>query len=144
MNLQELTHSHAFEIILQSIADCDRPVEALEQNFQVLQFEDHIRRPLPGGNQSLLMKLKGEQTTLSLTIQTELMRKAARFGVVLGESAPQACRSAIQASMQNLNTLIDGECAKTTFNDLLDYLHQEKSGFIPHTVICMNFLKVLP
>ena len=59
------------------------------------------------------------------------MRKAARFGVVLGENAPQACRSAIQASMQNLTTLIDGECAKTTFNDLLDYLHQEKFGFIP-------------
>lgn len=56
------------------------------------------------------------------------MRKAARFGVVLGENAPQTCRSAIQASMQNLNTLIDGECAKTTFNDLLDYLHQENLG----------------
>ena len=40
------------------------------------------------------------------------MRKAARFGVVLGDSAPQACRSAIQASMQNLNVLIDGSCAK--------------------------------
>ena len=54
------------------------------------------------------------------------MRKAARFGVVLGENAPQACRSAIQASMQNLNVLVDGDCAKTTFNELLDYLHQEK------------------
>jgi guanosine-3',5'-bis(diphosphate) 3'-pyrophosphohydrolase len=107
----------------------------------VLHYEDHIRRPLPGGNQSLLMKLKGENTTLSLTIQTELMRKAARFGVVLGENAPQACRSAIQASMQNLNTLIDDACAKTTFNDLLDYLHQEKSGSIPHMDIYMNCLK---
>jgi guanosine-3',5'-bis(diphosphate) 3'-pyrophosphohydrolase len=55
-------------------------VEALRENFEVLHYEDHIRRPLPGGNQSLLMKLKGENTTLSLTIQTELMRKAARFG----------------------------------------------------------------
>lgn len=127
MDLQELTHSHAFEIVLQSIADCDRLVDALRENFQVIQYQDHIRRPLPGGNQSLLIKLKGEKTTLSLTIQTELMRKAARFGVVLGENAPQTCRSAIQASMQNLNTLIDGECAKTTFNDLLDYLHQEKN-----------------
>ncbi|WP_200854197.1 TGS domain-containing protein, partial [Klebsiella pneumoniae] len=80
-----------------------------------------------------MIKLKGEKTTLSLTIQTELMRKAARFGVVLGENAPQTCRSAIQASMQNLNTLIDGECAKTTFNDLLDYLHQEKIWvYTPH------------
>src|SRR5690606_15467176 len=87
----------------------------------------------PGGNQSLLMRLKGEKTTLSLTIQTELMRKAARFGVVLGENAPQACRSAIQASMQNLNGLIDGECAKTTFSELLDYLHQEKIWvYTPH------------
>ena len=133
MDLQELTHSHAFEIVLQSIADCDRLEEALRENFQVIQYQDHIRRPLPGGNQSLLIKLKGEKTTLSLTIQTEHMRKAARFGVVLGENAPQTCRSAIQASMQNLNTLIDGECAKTTFNDLLDYLHQEKIWvYTPH------------
>ncbi|OTG63929.1 RelA/SpoT family protein [Acinetobacter sp. ANC 4470] len=126
IDLQELTHSHAFEIILQSIADCDRLAEILRENFQILHYEDHIRRPLPGGNQSLMMRLKGEKTTLSLTIQTELMRKAARFGVILGENAPQACRSAIQASMQNLNVLIDDACAKTTFSDLLDYLHQEK------------------
>lgn len=133
IDLQELTHSHAFEIILQSIADCDRLADILRDSFQVLHYEDHIRRPLPGGNQSLMMRLKGEQTTLSLTIQTELMRKAARFGVVLGENAPQACRSAIQASMQSLNVLIDGECAKTTFSDLLDYLHQEKIHvYTPH------------
>ncbi|MDM1755272.1 bifunctional (p)ppGpp synthetase/guanosine-3',5'-bis(diphosphate) 3'-pyrophosphohydrolase [Acinetobacter towneri] len=133
IDLQELTHSHAFEIILQSIADCDRLADILRESFQVLHYEDHIRRPLPGGNQSLMMRLKGEQTTLSLTIQTELMRKAARFGVVLGENAPQACRSAIQASMQSLNVLIDGECAKTTFSDLLDYLHQEKIHvYTPH------------
>lgn len=133
IDLQELTHSHAFEIILQSIADCDRLADILRDNFQVLHYEDHIRRPLPGGNQSLMMRLKGEQTTLSLTIQTELMRKAARFGVVLGENAPQACRSAIQASMKSLNVLVDGECAKTTFSDLLDYLHQEKIHvYTPH------------
>lgn len=60
MDLQELTHSHAFEIVLQSIADCDRLVAALKENFQVIQYQDHIRRPLPGGNQSLMIKLKGE------------------------------------------------------------------------------------
>ena len=133
IDLQELTHSHAFEIILQSIADCDRLVEILKENFQVLSFQDHIRYPLPGGNQSLMLRLKGEKTTLSLTIQTELMRKAARFGVVLGENAPQTCRSAIQASMKNLNTLVGGDCAKTTFSDLLDYLHQDKIWvYTPH------------
>lgn len=133
IDLHDLTHSHAFEIILQSIADCDSLVEALSAKFKVLHYEDHIRRPLPGGNQSLMLRLTGEKTTLSLTIQTELMRKAARFGVVLGENAPQACRSAIQASMQNLNLLVGGDCAKTTFNDLLDYLHQEKIWvYTPH------------
>ncbi|MCL6240341.1 RelA/SpoT family protein [Acinetobacter amyesii] len=133
IDLQELTHSHAFEIILQSIADCDRLADILKESFKVLNYTDHIRRPLPGGNQSLMMRLKGEKTILSLTIQTELMRKAARFGVVLGENAPQACRSAIQASMQNLNVLVDGACAKTTFSELLDYLHQEKIWvYTPH------------
>ncbi|MGQ8973516.1 RelA/SpoT family protein [Acinetobacter schindleri] len=133
IDLQELTHSHAFEIILQSIADCDRLADILTESFTVQNYQDNIRRPLPGGNQSLTMRLKGEKTTLSLTIQTELMRKAARFGVVLGENAPQACRSAIQASMQNLNVLVDGECAKTTFSELLDYLHQEKIWvYTPH------------
>ena len=42
MDLQELTHSHAFEIVLQSIADCDRLVAALKENFQVIQYQDHI------------------------------------------------------------------------------------------------------
>lgn len=97
-------------------------------NKKVIRIDE-----FPGGNQSLSMRIKGEKTTLSLTIQTELMRKAARFGVVLGENAPQACRSAIQASMQNLNVLVDGDCAKTTFNELLDYLHQEKIWvYTPH------------
>lgn len=126
IDLTQLTHSHAFEIILQSIQDCDTLVKLLTDNFRILNYTDHIRRPMPGGNQALLLRLQGEKTFLSLTIQTELMRKAARFGVVLGEAAPQACRSAIQASLHNLNDLIDDECAKTTFNDLLDYLHQEK------------------
>ncbi len=66
IDLQELTHSHAFEIILQSIADCDRLAEILTQSFKIQSYEDHIRRPLPGGNQSLMMRLKGEKTTLSL------------------------------------------------------------------------------
>ena len=34
MDLQELTHSHAFEIVLQSIADCDRLVAALKKIFK--------------------------------------------------------------------------------------------------------------
>ncbi|OUY06557.1 RelA/SpoT family protein [Acinetobacter populi] len=133
LDLHQLTHSHAFEIILKTVQDCDDLVKLLAQNFSIISYTDHIRKPMPGGNQALLLRLKGEKTYLSVTIQTELMRKAARFGVVLGEAAPQACRSAIQASLHNLNDLIDEECAKTTFSDLLDYLHQEKIiAYTPH------------
>lgn len=70
------------------------------------------------------------------------MRKAARFGVVLGENAPQTCRSAIQASMQNLNTLIDGECAKTTLMTYLIIYIKKKFGFTHHTASYMNYHKV--
>ncbi len=133
IDLMELTHSHAFEIVLLSVADCDRLADILKANFEILSYADHIRHPLPGGNQSLFIQLKGKQTTLNLTIQTELMRKAARYGVILGENAPQTCRAAIQAAMKNLNMLLDGDCAKTTFNNLLDYLHQEKIFvYTPH------------
>lgn len=126
LNLNQLVHSHAFDIILTSVHDCDALIEVLKDQFTVLEYTDHIRKPMPGGNQALLIRLKDQTTMLTLNIQTELMRKAARFGVVLGEAAPQACRSAIQASLHNLNELIDDDCAKTTFSDLLDYLHQEK------------------
>lgn len=126
ISLHELSHSHSFNIIVPTIANCDALVDYLKQNFEVLFYADNIRHPLPGGNQSLRIKLKGAYTFLSLNIQTELMQRASQLGVVLGENAPQACRSAIQASMQNLNTLLDVDDAKTTFDDLLDYLHQDK------------------
>ncbi len=89
-----------------------------------------------------MMRLKGEQTTLSLTIQTELMRKAARFGVVLGKTHRKPAVLPFKPLCKSLNVLIDGECAKTTFSDLLDYLHQEKiHGSIPRTDIYMNCRK---
>ncbi|WLF84269.1 bifunctional (p)ppGpp synthetase/guanosine-3',5'-bis(diphosphate) 3'-pyrophosphohydrolase [Moraxella sp. ZY210820] len=126
ISLHELSHSHSFNVIVPTIANCDTLAEYLKQHFEVLFYADNIRHPLPGGNQSLRIKLKGEHTFLTLNIQTELMQRASQYGVVLGENAPQACRSAIQASMQNLNTLLDVDDAKTTFDDLLDYLHQDK------------------
>lgn len=133
INLEQLIHSYAFDIIVQNIAECDELVRRLSAQFNALNYIDYIRRPMPGGNQALILRLKIDECYLSLTIQTELMRKATRFGMILGDDAPQACRSAIQASLHNLNALIDEECAKTTFNDLLDYLHQEKIiAYTPH------------
>jgi guanosine-3',5'-bis(diphosphate) 3'-pyrophosphohydrolase len=125
-DLNSLIHTHAFEIVLDSVAACDQLSNHLQQQYHVLNRADHIRKPLPGGNQALVLSLRGEVTTLDLTLQTPRMREAARLGVVLGDSAPQASRSAIQASLHSLSELIDRDCAKTTLNSLLDYLHREK------------------
>ncbi len=125
-DLNSLIHFHAFDIVLDTVAACDQLSEYLKQNFHVLKLEDRIRNPLPGGHQALNISLRGEVTTLDLTLQTPRMREAARLGVVLGDAAPQASRSAIQASLANLGELIDRDCAKTTLTSLLDYLHREK------------------
>lgn len=132
-DLNSLIHTHAFDIVLDSVAACDQLANYLQQHYHVLKRADHIRKPLPGGNQALILSLRGEVTTLDLTLQTPRMREAARLGVVLGDSAPEASRSAIQASLHNLSELIDQDCAKTTLNALLDYLHREKIlVYTPH------------
>ena len=125
-DLNSLIHFHTFDIVLDTVAACDQLSDYLKQNFHVLTLEDHIRNPLPGGHQALNISLRGEVTTLDLSLQTPRMREAARLGVVLGDAAPQASRSAIQASLANLSELIDRDCAKTTLTSLLDYLHREK------------------
>jgi guanosine-3',5'-bis(diphosphate) 3'-pyrophosphohydrolase len=125
-DLASLLATHAFEVVLDSVAECDRLAQALQQRFDWSHCRDHIRHPLPGGNQALILSLRDGQGTLDLTLQTPRMREAARLGVVLGDAAPQATRSAIQASLHNLRELIDRDCAKSTFNALLEYLHRDK------------------
>lgn len=125
-DLNSLIHIHAFDIVLDTVAACDQLSKYLQQHYRVISISDNIRNPLPGGHQALSLSLRGEATTLDLKLQTPRMREAARLGVVLGDAAPQASRSAIQASLANLSDLIDRDCAKTTLNALLDYLHREK------------------
>jgi guanosine-3',5'-bis(diphosphate) 3'-pyrophosphohydrolase len=125
-DLESLLATHSFEIVLDTVAECDLLATQLSHVFMWSQCRDHIRHPLPGGNQSLLLSLRDEQGTVDLTLQTPRMREAARLGVVLGDAAPQATRSAIQASLHNLRELIDRDCAKSTLSALLEYLHRDK------------------
>lgn len=125
-DLLALLSTHAFELVLNTVAECDQFAAWLQTQFAWSYCQDHIRHPLPGGNQSLMLSLRDDEGTLDLTLQTPRMRDAARLGVVLGDAAPQATRSAIQASLSNLAQLIDRDCAKSTFNALLDYLHRDK------------------
>lgn len=125
-DLNTLLNTHAFEIILDTVVGCDQLATALQQQFEWSELRDHIRNPLPGGNQALFLSLRDGTGQVDLTLQTSRMRDAARLGVVLGDTAPQATRSAIQASLHNLAELIDRDCARSTLNALLEYLHRDK------------------
>lgn len=125
-DLTTLLNTHAFEILLDSVVACDQLATVLQQQFEWSELRDHIRNPLPGGNQALFLSLRDGSGQVDLTLQTARMRDAARLGVVLGETAPQATRSAIQASLHNLAELIDRDCARSTLNALLEYLHRDK------------------
>lgn len=125
-DLHTLLHTHAYEIELESIAECDQLANVVRDHFIWSQLTDHIRNPLPGGNQALLLSISDERGRLDITLRTRLMRETAQLGVVLGETALQSSRSAIQASLRNLGELIDKDCATNTFDALLDYLHREK------------------
>lgn len=125
-DLHTLLHTHAYEIELETIAECDRLANVVRDHFIWSQLTDHIRNPLPGGNQALLLSISDERGRLDITLRTRLMRETAQLGVVLGETALQSSRSAIQASLRNLGELIDKDCATNTFDALLDYLHREK------------------
>lgn len=126
ISLHQLSHSHAYSVILPTIQDCEDLVDLLQQRYTVLDYKNHIRNPMAGGTQVIILELKGPKTYLSLYIQTELMSETARFGVLLGDNITQVSRSAIQSSLHNLHELIDDDSAKTTFTDLLNYLHREK------------------
>jgi len=125
-DLNTLLNTHAFEVLLDSVAACDQLATTLQQQFEWSELRDHIRNPLPGGNQALFLSLRDGTGQVDLTLQTARMRDAARLGVVLGDTAPQATRSAIQASLHNLAELIDRDCARSTLNALLEYLHRDK------------------
>jgi guanosine-3',5'-bis(diphosphate) 3'-pyrophosphohydrolase len=125
-DLHTLLHTHAYEIELETIAECDQLAHVVRNHFIWSQLTDHIRNPLPGGNQALLLSISDERGRLDITLRTRLMRETAQLGVVLGETALQSSRSAIQASLRNLSDLIDKDCATNTFDALLDYLHREK------------------
>jgi GTP diphosphokinase / guanosine-3',5'-bis(diphosphate) 3'-diphosphatase len=125
-DLKSLLSSHSFDVVLNTVLECDQLATHLATQFHINQTRDYIRNPLPGGNQALLLSLKDGHGHIDLTLQTPRMRDAARLGVVLGDAAPQATRSAIQASLHNLGELIDRDCAKSTLNALLDYLHRDK------------------
>ena len=133
-----LLRHYSFEIVLDTIEACDKLAYYLIKKYQIedAHIQDNIRRPLPGGNQSLTLIYERDNDCIKATILTKKMQQAARLGVIGVEHASDISQSVIQASLRNMKDLVDSDAlnehdsdfsaAVTTINDLMDYLHSSK------------------
>lgn len=136
--INALLRHYSFEIVLDNIEACDKLAYYLIKKYQIddAHIEDNIRRPLPGGNQSLTLIYERDNDFIKVNILTKQMQSAARLGVIGAEHASDVSQSVIQASLRNMKDLVDDEtlnenspdfsAAVSTINELMDYLHSSK------------------
>ncbi|MGE6245201.1 RelA/SpoT family protein [Psychrobacter proteolyticus] len=136
--INTLLRHYAFEIVLDNIEACDKLAYYLIKKYQIddTHIADNIRRPLPGGNQSLTLIYERDNDVVKVTILTKQMQSAARLGVIGAEHASDVSQSVIQASLRNMKDLVDEDnlnenspdfsAAVSTINELMDYLHSSK------------------
>ena len=138
MKSTALLRHYAFEIVLDNVEACDKLAYYLIKKYQIddSHIADNIRRPLPGGNQSLTLIYERDNDVVKVTILTKQMQSAARLGVIGAEHASDVSQSVIQASLRNMKDLVDEDsldenspdfsAAVSTINELMDYLHSSK------------------
>ena len=136
--INALLRHYAFEIVLDNIDACDKLAYYLIKKYQIddANIQDNIRRPLPGGNQSLTLIYERDNDFIKVIILTKQMQQAARLGVIGAEHASDVSQSVIQASLRNMKELVDDEslddghtdfsAAVSAINELMDYLHSSK------------------
>lgn len=136
--ITSLLRQYAFEIVLDNVEACDKLAYYLIKKYQIddAHIEDNIRRPLPGGNQSLTLIYERDNDIIKATILTKKMQHAARLGVIGAEHASDISQSVIQASLRNMKELVNDDqldenspdfaAAVATINELMDYLHSSK------------------
>ncbi|MBU5617632.1 HD domain-containing protein [Psychrobacter sp. TAE2020] len=136
--INSLLRQYSFEIVLDTVEACDKLAYYLIKKYQISDdnIEDNIRRPLPGGNQSLTLIYERDNDCIKATIMTKKMQYASRLGVIGAKHASDISQSVIQASLRNMKDLInedslddnspDFSAAVSTINELMDYLHSSK------------------
>lgn len=128
--ISKLLRHYSFMLVMNSIKDCDKIAEYLIHKYKISpeNIEDNIRKPLAGGNQSLTLTYARDQDTIQVIILTKRMLEATRLGILLGDNASDVSRSVIQASLRNLQSLLNDtdNNAVDTVNQLMDYLHSRK------------------
>lgn len=126
-DLNRLIHHYEFEVVTDSIDDCDKLAFYLVNTHAIDDsgIFDNIRKPLPGGNQSLTLLYHAEHNVIKVTLLTKRMQKSARLGVMGNDS--ELSQSVIQASLRNMQDLVSDEGdTMAVINELLGYLHERK------------------
>lgn len=134
--IKDLLWHYEFMLVTDSIDDCDRVANYLINKYQIPAdcIEDNIRKPKAGGHQSLTLRYANEQNTVTVVILTKTMLKTIRLGILMGEQASASSRTVIQASLRNLQDLIEEHAvtdeqssnAVAVVDKLIDYLHERK------------------
>ena len=141
--IDDLLRHYAFEIVTNSIEDCDLLAAYLIKKYRISEefVEDNIRHPLPGGNQSLTLTYKRDNDTIKVTILTRKMQAVSRLGVIGAEQASDLSRSVIKASLRNMKELIDYNSENNSLEDDQDY--DDMVETIDELISYLNSRKIL-
>lgn len=130
-NINRLIHQYEFEVVLSDIDSCNRLAFYLINTHQIGNdgIFDHIKKPLPGGNQSLTLVYYQNHNLIRVTLLTRRMQKAARLGILGHDN--EVSQSVIQASLRNMQDLLtdnldDNTDTVAVINELMSYLHARK------------------
>lgn len=128
-NINRLIRQYEFEVVLNDIPSCNRLGFHLINTHQIGDdgIFDHIKKPLPGGNQSLTVIYHENYNQIKVTLQTEQMQKASRLGVIGNNN--DISQSVIQASLRNMQDLLSDDLEQNTvavIDELMSYLHARK------------------
>lgn len=133
--IKDLLWQYEFMLVVDLIEDCDCVADYLINKYQIPAhcIEDNIRKPKAGGHQSLTLRYENNHETITVVILTKTMLKTIRLGI-LSEQASVSSRAVLQASLRNLQDLIQDYTvnddtpsdAVAVVDKLIDYLHERK------------------
>lgn len=126
-DINRLIHHYEFEVVTDTIDACDKLAKHLIETHAIGddQIFDHIRKPMPGGNQSLTLVYDADFNHIKITLLTRRMQKAARLGIMGHDN--EMSQSVIQASLKNMQDLLADEGDTVAIiNELLGYLNSRK------------------
>ncbi len=134
--INQLIRQYDFDVVLDDIESCDKLANYLIQKYRIgdRNIQDHIRKPLAGGNQSLTLIYERDYNHIKVTLMTRRMQEAARLGIISSDHT-DVSQSVIQASLRNMQDLAnagnsnaagDDDAHIAIIEELISYLHERK------------------